>query len=265
MIELAAQATVARMLERDDFSQRYRAGQPIAVHEFMYPLMQGYDSVVLEADLELGGTDQKFNLLMGRQLQQAYGKRPQAVLTMPLLEGLDGVRKMSKSLGNYVGITDPPAEMFGKLMSISDLLMWRYLELLSYRTLAELQELQAGVEAGRNPMDVKLDLAEELVARFHTSALAAAARQAFGERFQRRELPEDLPVIRLNAPEGLMVGVALQQASLAGSNSEALRLISQGAVRVDGVRIDDPKRILGVGSEHLVQVGKRRACRIVMT
>jgi tyrosyl-tRNA synthetase len=265
MIGLAAHTTVARMLERDDFSQRYRSGQPIAVHEFIYPLMQGYDSVVLEADLELGGTDQKFNLLMGRQLQQAYGKRPQAILTMPLLEGLDGVKKMSKSLGNYVGITDPPNDMFGKLMSISDHLMWRYMELLSSRTLAERQDLRGGIEAGRNPMEAKLELAEELVARFHTPALAATARRAFVERFRHRELPQDLPVFRLDAPTGLMVGLALQRAALAGSNSEAMRLISQGAVRVDGVRIDDPKRVLGAGGEYLVQVGKRRACRIFMT
>ena len=265
MIGLAAQTTVARMLERDDFSQRYRSGQPIAVHEFIYPLMQGYDSVVLEADLELGGTDQKFNLLMGRQLQQAYGKRPQAILTMPLLEGLDGVKKMSKSLGNYVGITDPPNEMFGKLMSISDGLMWRYMELLSCRTPAQCQDLRGAIEAGRNPMEVKLELAEELVARFHTPEQGTAARRAFVERFRHGELPQDLPVLRLDAPAGLMVGLALQRAALAGSNSEAMRLISQGAVRVDGVRIDDPKRVLGAGSEYLVQVGKRRACRIFMT
>lgn len=264
MIGLAAQTTVARMLERDDFSQRYRSGQPIAVHEFIYPLLQGYDSVVLEADLEVGGTDQKFNLLMGRQLQQAYGKRPQAILTMPLLEGLDGVRKMSKSLGNYVGITDPPDEMFGKLMSISDVLMWRYMELLSCRTPAQRQDLRQAIDAGRNPMEIKLELAEELVARFHTPTQGVAARRAFVERFRHGELPQDLPVLRLDAPAGLMVGLALQRAALAGSSSEAMRLISQGAVRVDGVRIDDPKRVLSAGSEYLVQVGKRRACRILM-
>jgi len=262
MIGLAAQTTVARMLERDDFSQRYRSGQPIAVHEFIYPLLQGYDSVVLEADLELGGTDQKFNLLMGRQLQQAYGKRPQAILTMPLLEGLDGVKKMSKSLGNYVGITDPPDQMFGKLMSISDVLMWRYMELLSCRTPAQRQDLRRDIDAGRNPMEIKLELAEELVARFHTPTAGVAARRAFVERFRHGELPQDLPVLRLDAPEGLMVGLALQRAALASSNSEAMRLISQGAVRVDGVRIEDPKRVLGAGSEYLVQVGKRRFLRI---
>ncbi|MDD3652446.1 tyrosine--tRNA ligase [Immundisolibacter sp.] len=264
MIELAAQTTVARMLERDDFSQRYRAGQPIAVHEFLYPLMQGYDSVVLDADVELGGTDQKFNLLMGRQLQQAYGKRPQAVLTMPLLEGLDGVKKMSKSLGNYIGITETPGQMFGKLMSISDTLMWRYLELLSRRTQQEVGDLKAAVAAGKNPMDIKLDLAEELVARFHTPAAAADARRAFLERFRRRELPDDLPLLTLEAPAGLMVGAALRQASLVNSTSEALRLIGQGAVRVDGERVDDPKRILRAGCTHLLQVGKRRAVRITL-
>jgi tyrosyl-tRNA synthetase len=262
MIRLAAQSTVARMLERDDFSQRYRAGQPIAVHEFLYPLLQGYDSVVLEADLELGGTDQKFNLLMGRQLQQAHGKRPQAILTMPLLEGLDGVRKMSKSLGNYVGITEAPGDMFGKLMSISDHLMWRYLELLTTRTAAELQALRTATDAGRNPMEIKLDLAEELVGRFHTLAEASAARRAFIERFRHRELPEELPVVHLAAQGGVMVGAALQQAALVSSTSEAMRLIAQGAVRLDGRRIDDPRRLLGPGEEHLVQVGKKRACRI---
>ena len=262
MIQLAAQTTVARMLERDDFSKRYKAGQPIAVHEFLYPLLQGYDSVVLEADLELGGTDQKFNLLMGRQMQQAYGKRPQAILTMPLLEGLDGVRKMSKSLGNYVGVTEPPNDVFGKLMSISDNLMWRYLELLTERTAAQLRDLRASVDAGRNPMEVKLDLAEQLVTRFHTPDQAAAARRAFVERFKYKEVPADLAVVTLSAPTGLMVGAALQQAALVGSTSEAMRLIVQGAVRVDGCRIDDPKLVLSAGTEYLLQVGKRRVCRI---
>ena len=262
MIELAAKATVARMLERDDFAKRYRAGQPIAVHEFIYPLMQGYDSVVLEADLELGGTDQKFNLLMGRQLQQAYGKRPQAILTMPLLEGLDGTKKMSKSLGNYVGIAEPAPDMFGKLLSISDPLMWRYMELLSARSNAQLQQLKGAVEAGENPLNVKLGLAEELVARFHTPQQAALARQNWVARFSNRQLPEDLPQVTLAAPEGLMIGLALQRASLAGTTSEALRLIGQGAVRVDGVRVEDPKRLLAPAAEYVVQVGRRRASRI---
>lgn len=264
MIELAAKATVARMLERDDFSKRYRAGQPIAVHEFMYPLLQGYDSVVLGADLEVGGTDQKFNLLMGRQLQQAYGKRPQAILTMPLLEGLDGAKKMSKSLGNYVGFAEPAPDMFGKLLSISDQLMWRYMALLSARTAEDLRELRAAVEAGRNPLEVKLDLAEELVARFHNQAAAAQARGDFIARFRHGAIPENLPLISLQAPQGVMIGAALLQASLVSSTSEALRLISQGAVRIDGVRVDDPKRVLASPGEYLVQVGRRRISRINM-
>ena len=264
MVELAARSTVARMLERDDFSKRFQAGQPIAVHEFLYPLMQGYDSVVLDADLELGGTDQKFNLLMGRQLQQAYGKRPQAIITMPLLEGLDGVRKMSKSFGNYVGITEPAADMFGKLMSISDALLWRYLDLLSGRTPADIQRLKQAVEDGQNPMVIKLDFAEQVVARYHSAASAAGARRAFAARFQRREAPEDAALVRLNAPNGMMICAAIQQASLAASNADAIRLVQQGAVRVDGLRIDDPKRVLQPGREHLVQVGKRRVSRILL-
>ena len=262
MIELAAKATVARMLERDDFSKRYRAGQPIAVHEFMYPLLQGYDSVVLDADLELGGTDQKFNLLMARQLQQAYGKRPQAIMTMPLLEGLDGTKKMSKSLGNYVGVAEAAPDMFGKLLSISDQLMWRYMALLSARTVEQVRELRAAVEAGENPLNIKLDLAQEIVARFHGPAAATQARQDFIARFRHRALPEDLPLISLQAPQGVMIGVALQQASLVASTSEALRLINQGAVRVDGVRVEDPKRILVPPGEHILQVGRRRISRI---
>ncbi|MGE0811548.1 MAG: tyrosine--tRNA ligase [Immundisolibacter sp.] len=262
IIELAAKATVARMLERDDFSKRYRGGQAIAVHEFVYPLLQGYDSVALDADLELGGTDQKFNLLMGRQLQQAYGKRPQAILTMPLLEGLDGTKKMSKSLGNYVGITDPAPDMFGKLLSVSDQLMWRYMELLSARTAGEQRALQEAVAAGKNPLDVKLDLAEELVGRFHTPAAATTARADFIARFSQRVLPEDLPIVAVQAPEGLMIGEALRQASLVASTSEALRLISQGAVRVDGERVADPKRLLARPGDYVLQAGRRRASRI---
>ncbi len=264
LLRLAAQVTVARMLERDDFSQRYRGGQPIAVHEFLYPLMQGYDSVVLEADLELGGTDQKFNLLMGRQLQQAYGKRPQAILTTPLLEGLDGIKKMSKSLDNYIGITEPPEAMFGKLMSISDTLMWRYMELVTQRPQSELHRLQAAVAEGLNPMELKLGLAHETVARFHGHSQADTARRAFLERFRHRELPDDLPLVKLQAPQGLMVGAALRDAGLVASTSEAIRLIAQGAVRIDGGRVDDSKRTLAPGAEYLLQVGKRRAIRIVL-
>ncbi|GAB4351670.1 MAG: tyrosine--tRNA ligase [Immundisolibacter sp.] len=264
LLRLAAQATVARMLERDDFSQRYRSGQPIAVHEFLYPLMQGYDSVVLEADLELGGTDQKFNLLMGRQLQQAYGKRPQAILTTPLLEGLDGIKKMSKSLDNYIGITEPPEAMFGKLMSISDALMWRYMELVAQRPRSEIRRLQAAVAEGLNPMELKLGLAHDTVARFHGHARADTARREFLERYRHRRLPDDLPLVKLPAPQGLMVGAALRDAGLVASTSEAIRLIAQGAVRIDGARVDDSKRTLAPGAEHLIQVGKRRAVRILL-
>ena len=264
LIELASRATVARMLERDDFARRYRTEQPIAVHEFLYPLIQGYDSVVLDADLEVGGTDQKFNLLMGRQLQQVYGKRPQAILTMPLLEGLDGVNKMSKSLGNYVALQDEPDEMFGKIMSISDQLMWRYIELLSDRRPEHLAQIRADVSDGLNPMDVKLDFAQELVQRFHSPSAADRARRAFEGRFRDREVPGDLSLVQLDAPEGLMLGVALQRATLVASNSEAMRLIGQGAIRVDGERITDPKRMLGPGTEHLVRVGKRRMLRIAL-
>lgn len=264
LIGLASRATVARMLERDDFARRYRAEQPIALHEFLYPLMQGYDSVVLEADLEVGGTDQKFNLLMGRQLQQACGKRPQAVLTMPLLEGLDGVNKMSKSLGNYVALDDYPDQMFGKIMSISDQLMWRYLELLGERTPEQLSQIRAAVSSGLNPMDVKLDLARELVERFHSPPAADQARKLFEERFRSRGVPEDLPRVQLFAPQGLLVGVALHRSALASSTSEAMRLLKQGAVRIDGERVTDPKRTLPTGVEHLIQVGKRRAARIIL-
>jgi tyrosyl-tRNA synthetase len=264
LIELASRATVARMLERDDFARRYRAEQPIALHEFMYPLMQGYDSVVLDADLEIGGTDQKFNLLMGRQLQQAYGKRPQAILTMPLLEGLDGVNKMSKSLGNYVALDDEPDQMFGKIMSISDQLMWRYLDLLSDRGTEHLAQARAAVNDGLNPIDVKLDLARELVERFHSTAAANQARQRFEGRFRGRELPVDLPLVELCAPQGLLIGVALHRSALASSTSEAMRLLKQGAVRIDGERVTDPKRKLVPEVEHLVQVGKRRAVRMTL-
>lgn len=264
LIDLASRATVARMLERDDFARRYRAGRPIALHEFLYPLMQGYDSVVLEADLEVGGTDQKFNLLMGRQLQQACGKRPQAILTMPLLEGLDGVNKMSKSLGNCVALEDEPYQMFGKIMSISDQLMWRYLELLGVRTAEQLSQLRTAVIDGLNPMDVKLDLARELVERFHSPPAADQARKMFEERFRGRGLPDDLPQVQLCASESLLVGVALHRSGLANSTSEAMRLLKQGAVRIDGERVTDPKRTLAAGAEHLVQVGKRRAVRIIL-
>jgi tyrosyl-tRNA synthetase len=266
LIELAARHTVARMLERDDFRRRYEAEKPIAIHEFLYPLVQGYDSVALEADVELGGTDQKFNLLVGRQLQQAYGQVPQVVLTMPLLEGLDGVNKMSKSLDNYVGITEPANEMLGKIMSISDELMWRYFELLSFRSIAEIEALRKRVAAGENPRDIKFLLAEEIVARFHDTASAERAREEFLARFQRGALPADIPAVEVAAPaDGLGIAHVLRSAGLVASTSEALRMISQGAVRLDGERIEDRKLMIPLDSEVVCQVGKRRVARIRVT
>jgi tyrosyl-tRNA synthetase len=265
LIQLAAKHTVARMLERDDFSKRYTSGQSIAIHEFLYPLVQGYDSVALRADVELGGTDQKFNLLVGRQLQETYGQKPQVVLTMPILEGLDGVQKMSKSLGNYIGIAEPPDEMFGKLMSISDELMWRYFELLSFRPLEEIDGLKAEMQAGRNPRDIKFDLGLELVARFHSRAEADQAQQHFIARFQKGALPDDIPEVSLCAgAEGLPLANVLKQAGLTSSTSEALRMIKQGAVRIDGERVEDPGLIVASGSNSVYQVGKRRFARIVI-
>jgi tyrosyl-tRNA synthetase len=263
-IHLAAQQTVARMLERDDFGKRYASGQPIAIHEFLYPLVQGYDSVAMRADVELGGTDQKFNLLVGRELQKHYGQPPQIVLTMPILEGLDGVQKMSKSLGNYVGIRDEPNEMFGKLMSISDDLMWRYLDLLSFRPVGEIAEWRRQViEEGLNPRDVKFGLAEEVVARFHGVAAGRRALAAFIERFQKGALPEDLHEIVVRSLAGrLPVANLLKEAGLVTSTSEALRLIRQGAVRIDGERIERRDLELAAGSNHIYQVGKRRIARV---
>ena len=266
LIQLAARHTVARMLERDDFRKRYESERPIAIHEFLYPLVQGYDSIALEADVELGGTDQKFNLLVGRQLQQAYGQPPQVVLTMPLLEGLDGVNKMSKSLDNYVGITEPPAEMFGKLMSISDDLMWRYFELLSFRPVAEIEALAERVREGGNPRDVKFLLAEEIVARFHDETSAVRAREEFIARFRQGALPEDIPQVSVAAPaEGIGIAHVLRSAGLVASTSEAIRMIDQGAVRVDGERIEDRKLMISAGSEGVFQVGKRRVARVSVT
>lgn len=263
-IHLAARHTVARMLERDDFGKRYASGQPIAIHEFLYPLVQGYDSVAMRADVELGGTDQKFNLLVGRELQKHYNQPPQVVLTMPILEGLDGVQKMSKSLGNYVGIRDEPNEMFGKLMSISDELMWRYFELLSFRPTGEIAEWRRQIiEEGLNPRDVKFRLAEELVARFHGAAAGRQALDAFVERFQKGALPEDLVEIAVRSRAGqLPIANLLKDAGLAASTSEALRLIQQGAVRIDGERIEQRDLELVAGSNHTYQVGKRRIARV---
>ena len=263
LIELAAKYTVARMLERDDFRKRYESGRPISVHEFLYPLVQGYDSVALEADVELGGTDQKFNLLVGRHLQQAYGQKPQIVFTMPLLEGLDGVNKMSKSLGNYVGITDPPDEMFGKLMSISDELMWRYYDLLSFRSVEEINRLRAEVREGRNPRDVKVLLAREIIERFHDAEAAERAHRRFDEVHRNRVAPDDLE-LETFVIDGDELGIAhlLKRAGLVSSTSEAFRLIDQGAVRVDGERIGDRGLAVRAGEPHLYQVGKRRFARI---
>ena len=262
-IHLAAKHTVARMLERDDFGKRYASGQPIAIHEFLYPLVQGYDSVAMRADVELGGTDQKFNLLVGRELQKHYGQSSQIVLTMPILEGLDGVQKMSKSLGNYVGIRDEPNEMFGKLMSISDELMWRYFELLSFRPVAEIAEWQRQTMAGLNPRDVKFKLAEELVARFHGIDAGRHALAAFIERFQKGALPENLAEMRVPSRNGgLAIASLLKEAGLVASTSEALRLIQQGAVRIDGERVGDRNLELAAGSKHIYQVGKRRVARV---
>jgi tyrosyl-tRNA synthetase len=260
MIELASRYTLARMLERDDFTRRYRGGIPISVHELLYPLMQGYDSVALKSDLELGGTDQKFNLLVGRELQKEYGQEPQCILTMPLLEGLDGVEKMSKSKNNYIGITDVPDQMFGKIMSISDDLMWKYYELLSSSTIEQIAALRADCAAGLNPRDVKVALAGEMVARFHGAAAAEAARAGFEARFSRGALPDDLQEVQV---EGAPIAIAqlLKQAGLAASGSEALRNIEQGGVRIDGDRVTDKGLKLDAGS-YVVQVGKRRAARV---
>ena len=266
LIGLASRHTVARMLERDDFKKRYEAGKSIAVHEFLYPLVQGYDSVALEADVELGGTDQKFNLLVGRQLQQAYGQRPQIVITMPLLEGLDGINKMSKSLDNYVGITEPPAEMFGKLMSISDDLMWRYFELLSFRSAQDLAALRQTAIEGRNPRDIKFELARELVGRFHDEAAATGANESFIKRFKDHEMPEDIEAVTVQSQDG-SIGLAqlLRQAQLVPSNSEGMRMIQQGAVRIDGERVEDRKLEIEAGTTHVYQVGKRRFARVTLS
>lgn len=262
MIKLAAQHTVARMLERDDFAKRYAGNQPIAIHEFLYPLCQGYDSVAMRADIELGGTDQKFNLLVGRELQKHYGQSPQCILTMPLLEGLDGVNKMSKSLGNYVGIAEPPGEIFGKLMSISDELMWRYFELLSFRSLQAIGQLRAEAGAGRNPRDIKVTLAKEIVARFHSPAAAEKAHADFEARFQRGMMPESMPELTLPAANIASVAKA---AGLTASTSEAMRLIESGGVRINGEKVADKQLLLHSGEVVVIQVGKRKFARVTLT
>jgi tyrosyl-tRNA synthetase len=266
LIKLAARHTVARMLERDDFSKRYAGGQPISIHEFLYPLVQGYDSVALKADVELGGTDQKFNLLVGRQLQQDYGQPPQIVMTMPLLEGLDGVQKMSKSLGNYIGITESPGEMFGKIMSISDELMWRYFELLSFRSIDDIGALRRSVDDGLNPRDAKFELAIEIVARFHDSKAAEGAKQEFISRFQQGAMPDEIPAVTLSSDGGALgIAYLLRSAGLVSSTSEAFRMIKQGAVKIDAERVEDRSLEIKAGTTAIYQVGKRKFARVSLT
>ena len=266
MLKLAASTTVARMLERDDFKKRFGNNQPISLHEFMYPLMQGYVSVAMQADIELGGTDQKFNLLMGRMLQEQHGQKPQCVIMMPLLEGLDGVNKMSKSLGNYIGISEAANDIFGKVMSVSDTLMWRYYELLSLRPLAEIEQFKADIAAGRNPRDVKVLLAQELVARFHSQAAAEAALADFEARFKQNAIPDDLPEVTVQTGEGgvLAIGSVLKEAGLVASTSEAMRMIDGGGVKADGEKIEDKKLQLAAGATLVLQVGKRKFAKVTL-
>ena len=266
MLQLASHQTVARMMERDDFKKRYAIGQAIAIHEFMYPLVQGWDSVALEADVEIGGTDQKFNLLMGRELQKSQGQRPQTVLMMPLLEGLDGVQKMSKSLGNYIGITESPTDMFGKIMSISDVLMWRYYELLSFKPLTEIEAYKTDIENGKNPRDVKIDLAKELITRFHNKAAAQAAHDEFINRFQKGSLPEDMPELTITAKNGeIAIANLLKEAGLVASTSEAFRMIKQGAAKIDSEKVTERDLTIVAGSTAVYQVGKRKFARITVS
>lgn len=266
LVKLAAHHTVARMLERDDFNKRYKSGQAIAIHEFLYPLVQGYDSVALKADIELGGTDQKFNMLVGRQLQEAYGQKPQVVITVPILEGLDGTNKMSKSLGNYIGISEAPTEQFGKIMSISDELMWRYFELLSFRPLSEIEGFKKQIADGANPRDIKFLLAEEIVTRFHSTADATRAHETFIARFQKGAMPDDMPDLKLGLKSGQRtVPQILKAAGLTKSTSEAARLIKQGGVRIDGEKVADSSLEIATGTTHIFQVGKRKFARVTLT
>jgi tyrosyl-tRNA synthetase len=266
LIQLAAKHTVARMLERDDFSKRFKGGQPIAIHEFLYPLIQGYDSVAMRADVELGGTDQKFNLLVGRQLQEVYGQKPQVVITMPILEGLDGVQKMSKSLNNYIGIADAADDMFGKIMSISDELMWRYFELLSFRPMADIKQWKLECEQGANPRNYKVKLAQEIIERFHDEQAAIKALESFEARFQRGALPDEIDEITLKIEgENYSIANILKDAGLTGSTSEAIRLINQGAVKIDGEKVSDTKLLIDSGAEHIYQVGKRKFAKVKIT
>ena len=263
LVQLSARHTVARMLERDDFNKRYKSGQPIAIHEFLYPLIQGYDSVALKADVELGGTDQKFNLLVGRELQKQYGQEQQVVITMPLLEGLDGVKKMSKSLGNYIGITDKPDDMFGKIMSISDVLMWRYFELLSFRPMQEINKWKDDVAAGENPRDIKFKLALEIIERFHSKAGAEKSLANFIARFQKGAMPDEMPEIELDGGDsGLPIAILLKGAEIVPSTSEAYRMIKQGAVKIDGQKVSERNLLIDNGTTAVYQVGKRRFARV---
>ncbi len=266
LIRLASHHTVARMLERDDFDKRYKSNQPISIHEFLYPLIQGHDSVVLDADVELGGTDQKFNLLVGRQMQEVHGKSPQVVITMPILEGLDGNQKMSKSLGNYIGIDEPAKEMFGKIMSISDDLMWRYFELLSFKDLGEIEQYKEQVETGTNPRDIKFELAEEIITRFHNSKLAQDAKNDFVKRFSNNTIPDVIDEIEIKVNDkGVVFANLLKEIKLVSSTSDAHRMIKQAAVKIDGERVDDGKQILQEGFSAVIQVGKRKFVRVKLT
>ncbi len=265
LIQLASNQTVARMLERDDFSKRYLSGQPIAIHEFLYPMIQGYDSVALKADIELGGTDQKFNLLMGRELQKVNGQTPQIVITMPILEGLDGVQKMSKSLNNYIGVADAPDEMFGKIMSVSDELMWRYFELLSFRPMSEIEQFKVEVEAGKNPRDIKFLLAKEIIARFHNNDAAEKAQQNFINRFKKGMIPDDIQEYEMSANDG-MLGIAyvLKDSGMTSSTGEAIRMIKQGAVKIDGKKVTDTRLAINSGTTCVYQVGKRKFAKVTI-
>lgn len=267
MIKLASKHTVARMLERDDFDKRYKGGKPIAIHEFLYPLIQGYDSVELKSDLELGGTDQKFNLLVGRELQKESGQEPQVIMTMPILEGYtQGPEKMSKSLNNYIGITDLPNDMFGKIMSVDDEKMWRYFDLLSFKSIGEIENLKKEVKDGANPRDIKFKLAEEIIERFHDKKAAQAAQADFIQRFQKGALPDDIPEKEISVSDGnIAIGNLLKDAGLVGSTSEAMRMIKQGAVKIDGNKVEDPKLILSAGTKAVFQVGKRKFAQLTIT
>ncbi len=265
LIKLAANQTVARMLERDDFSKRYASGQPIAIHEFLYPMIQGYDSVVLKADVELGGTDQKFNLLMGRELQKSHGQTPQVIITMPILEGLDGIQKMSKSLNNYIGVSDVPDEMFGKIMSVSDELMWRYFELLSFRPMTEIEQFKTDIKNGTNPRDIKFILAKEIIARFHDEASAEKAQQNFIDRFKKGKIPDDIEELEMLSSDGsLGIAYILKDSGMTSGTGEAIRMIKQGAVKIDGEKISDTKLTVDSGTTKVYQVGKRKFAKVTI-